>query len=120
MRRISILMTKREVFQLLKQISIYYDSFELEPEKVAQWYNVLKGETLQRLEENLRKHVAHSPFPPRISELVCKPENGSRAIPNGDDTKYIINVKEKHASKEVVERSLAKIREILGINREEA
>ena len=41
-------MTKREVFQLLKQISIYYDSFELEPEKVTEWYSVLKGETLQK------------------------------------------------------------------------
>ena len=110
-------MTKREVFQLLKQISIYYDSFEIEPEKVAKWYTVLKGESLQKLEENLRKHVEHSPYPPRVSELVCKSENGSRAIPNGEDTKYIIYVKDKPASKEVVERSLAKIREILGIKR---
>ena len=86
-------MTKREVFQLLKQISIYYDSFELQPEKVDEWYTVLKGESLQKLEENLRKHVAHSPYPPRVSELVCKPENGSRAIPNGEDTKYIIYLK---------------------------
>ena len=112
-------MTKREVFQLLKQISIYYDSFELEPEKVAKWYTVLKGESLQKLEENLRKHVEHSPYPPRVSELVCKSENGSRAIPNGEDTKYIIYVKDKPASKEVVERSLAQIREILGIKRGE-
>ena len=28
----------------------------------------------------MRKHVEHSPCPPRVSELVCKPENGSRAI----------------------------------------
>ena len=113
-------MTKREVFQLLKQISIYYESFELVQEKVDEWYSVLKSETLQKLEENLRNHVKHSPYPPRISELICKPENGSRAIPNGEDTKYIIYVKEKPASKEVVERSLAQIREILGIKREEA
>ena len=55
--------------------------------KWTEWYSVLKGETLQKLEENLRKHVEHSPYPPRVSELVCKPENGSRAIPNGEDTK---------------------------------
>ena len=87
--------------------------------KWTEWYCVLKGETLQRMEENLRKHVAHSPYPPRVSELVCKPENGSRAIPNGEDTKYIIYVKDKPASKEVVERSLAQIREILGIKKGE-
>ena len=85
-----------------------------------EWYCILKGETLQKLEENLRKHVAHSPYPPQVSELVCKPENGSRAIPNGEETKvHPIYVKEKPASKEVVERSLAQIREILGIKRGE-
>ena len=112
-------MTKREVFQLLKQISVYYDSFELEPEKVAEWYTVLKGEILQKLEENLRKHVEHSPFPPRVSELVCKPDNGSRVIPNGEETKILLTSGGKPASKEVVERSLAQIREILGIKRGE-
>lgn len=110
-------MTKREVFQLLKLISVYYDSFDFQQEKVDEWFALLKGEDFQRLEENLRKHVAYSPYPPRISELLCKPENGARAIPNGEDTKVILYVKEKPASKEVVERSLAQIREILGIQR---
>jgi hypothetical protein len=112
-------MTKREVFKLLKLVSIYYDSFDLQQEKVDEWCGVLKGETLHRLEENLRKHVAYSPYPPKVSELLCKPESGARAIPNGEDTKYIIYVKEKPASKEVVERSLAQIQEILGIQRGE-
>ena len=63
--------------------------------------------------------MEYSPYPPRVSELVCKPESGARAIPNGEDTKYILTSKEKPASKEVVERSLAQIREILGIKRGE-
>ena len=112
-------MTKREVFQLLKLISVYYDSFDFDQTRVDEWHAVLKVESYHRMEENLRKHVARSPYPPRISELICKAENSSRAIPNGDDTKYILYVKEKPASKEVVERSLAKIREILGIKRRE-
>ena len=110
-------MTKRELFQLLRLISIYYDSFELQQEKIDEWYYVLQEEALQRIEENLRKHVARSPYPPRVSELVCKPENGSRAIPNQEDTRFIIEIKERPASKEVVEQSLAQIREILGIQR---
>jgi hypothetical protein len=110
-------LTKRELFQLLRLISIYYDSFELQQEKVDEWYCVLQAEALQRIEENLRKHVARSPYPPRVSELVCKPENGSRAIPNQEDTRFIIEIKERPASKEVVEQSLAQIREILGIQR---
>ena len=112
-------MTKRELFQLLKLIAVYYDSFELQQEKVDEWYCILEGEPLQRIEENLRKHVAHSPYPPRVSELVCKPENGSRAIPNREDTKNILTSQDQPASKEVVERSLAEIRKILGIKKEE-
>ena len=112
-------MTKREVFQLLRQISIYYDLSEPEPEKVDEWYAVLKGETLHKLQENLRKHVEYSPYPPRVSDLVCKPEYVSRAIPNGEETKILLTSVGKPASKEVVERSLAQIREILGIKRGE-
>jgi len=82
MRRILTLMTKREVFKLLKLISIYYDSFDLQQEKVDEWCSILKGESYQKLEENLRKHVAYSPYPPKVSELLCKPESGARAIPN--------------------------------------
>jgi len=111
-------MTKREVFNLLKLISVYYDSFELKQEKVDEWYSVLRGESFQRLEENLRKHVAQSSYPPKVSELICKTEAGSRAIPDEDETRYILILKEKPASKEVVEQSLAKIREILGIQGE--
>ena len=110
-------MTKRELFQLLKLISVYYDSFELQQEKVDEWYCILQGETLQRIKENLRKHVERSPYPPRVSQLVCKPENGSRAIPNHEDTRFLMEMKEHPASKEVVEQSLAQIREILGIQR---
>ncbi|WP_428909791.1 hypothetical protein [Niallia sp. Krafla_26] len=112
-------MTKRELFQLLKLISVYYDSFELQQEKVDEWYHILQGESFQKVEETLKKHVAHSPYPPRVSELICKPENGARAIPNREDTRFIIQLNGCPASEEVVEQSLAKIREILGIQRGE-
>jgi len=112
-------MTKREVFQLLKLISVYYDSYEIHQEKVDEWFQVVKEYSYSRLEENLRKHVAHSPYAPRISDLIRKPENGSRAIPNYEETLNFLSKKEKHASDEVVRQSLAKIREILGIERGE-
>ncbi|WP_338470940.1 hypothetical protein R4Z10_19535 [Niallia sp. XMNu-256] len=113
------MISKREVFHLLRLISVYYDSFDLQQEKIDEWCRVLKDETLQVLEENLRKHVAYSPFPPKVSDLLCKPKNGSRAIPNDEDTKIILTSPYQPASKEVVERSLAQIREILGIKRGE-
>ena len=63
-------MTKRELFKLLKLISIYYDSFDLQQEKVDEWCCILKGESYQRMEENLRKHVAYSPYPPRFQSCL--------------------------------------------------
>jgi hypothetical protein len=110
-------MTKREVFHLLKLISVYYDPFDIHQEKVDEWYHVLKDDSFPRLEDNLRQHVANSPYPPRVSELIRKPENGSRAIPNLEETRVLLAVGERLASEEIVQQSLANIRELLGIER---
>jgi len=113
-------MTKREVFQLLKLISVYYESYEIYQEKVNQWFTILKEYEYHKLEKNLRRHVAHSPYAPKVSDLIRQPENGSRAIPNVEETRNFLYKKEVLASEEVVQRSLAKIREILGIQRGES
>jgi hypothetical protein len=112
-------MTKREVFQLLKLISVYYDPYEINQEKVDEWFTVLKHDSFSRLEKNLRKHVAGSPYAPRVSDLIRKPENSSRAIPNVEETIAFLYHQEKPASEEVVQQSLARMREILGIQRGE-
>ena len=44
-------MTKREVFQLLKLISVYYDPYEIHQEKVDEWFTVLKNDSFTRLRE---------------------------------------------------------------------
>lgn len=112
-------MTKREVFQLLKLISVYYDPYEIHQEKVDEWFTVLKNDSFSRLEKNLRRHVAGSPYAPRVSDLIRKPEVSSRAIPNVEETIAFLYQPRKRASDEVVNESLAKIREILGIQRGE-
>ena len=112
-------MTKREVFQLLKLISVYYDPYEIHQEKVDEWFTVLKNDSFTRLEKNLRKHVAGSPYAPRVSDLIRKPESSSRAIPNVEETIAFLYQQEKPASVEVVHESLARMREILGIRRGE-
>ena len=80
-------MTKREVFQLLKLISVYYDPYEIHQEKVDEWFAVLKHDSFTNLEKNLRKHVAGSPYAPRVSDLIRKPENQltSHSECGGDD-----------------------------------
>jgi len=108
-------MTKRDVFELLKLISVYYESYEINQEKVDQWFKMLKDYQYGLLERNLRRHVACSPYAPKVSDLIRHPENGSRAIPNVEETRSFLKQNQKPASEEVVQRSLAKIREILCI-----
>ncbi|WP_084786764.1 replicative helicase loader/inhibitor [Bacillus tuaregi] len=112
-------MTKREVFQLLKLISVYYEAYEINQEKVDQWFMMLQDYPYSRLEKNLRKHVAFSPYAPKVSDLIRTADNGSRAIPNVEETLAFLYKKQKPASPEVVQQSLTKIREILGIKRGE-
>ena len=108
-------MTKREVFQLLKLISVYYDPYEINQEKVNQWFTLLKDDSYSRLEKNLRQHVAHSPYAPRISDLIRT--NGEWCPGHTQTMKKLVPFynQTKPASEEVVQQSLAKIREILGI-----
>jgi hypothetical protein len=112
-------MTKREVFQLLKLISVYYDPYDIHQEKVDKWFAMLKSDSFSRLEKNLRKHVAGSPYAPRVSDLIRKPEISSRAIPNVEETIAFLGQPGKRASDEVVQDSLARMREVLGIERGE-
>lgn len=117
MKGILILMTKREVFQLLKLISHFYDSFIITQEKVDEWYQILKKYSFDKLENNVRNYVTSSSYAPRISDLIQKPESGYRAIPNAEETLQFLYQKEKSASEEVIQQSLAKIRAVLGIQR---
>ena len=112
-------MTKKEVFQLLSLIAVYYDSYEINQRKVDEWHVLLKHDSYHRLEKNLRSHAEISPYPPRISELIRKPEHGSRFIPDVEETLGFLYQPIQRASEEVVQQSLAEIRKILGIRRGE-
>ena len=112
-------MTKRETFHLMTLISMYYEQFELNQEKVNIWHQVLKEFSVDQLHKNLLDFVAECHYPPKISDLIRKPAAVSRVIPGCEDTTYILHMDYKPASREVVERELAKMREILGIRRGE-
>lgn len=110
-------MIKRETFTLMGLLAVYYEQFELNQEKVDSWHEVLKDYSAQQLQENMLAFVAESPYPPKVSDLIRKPAAISRVIPSSDDTAYILQMDYKPASEEVVERELARMREILGISR---
>jgi hypothetical protein len=112
-------MTKKEVFQILKLIKLYYDSFEVNQERVDEWYLMLKNQPFSTLQKHIREHAAHSAYPPKICELIRKPVLGSRDIPNVEETRVFLHRQEPRASEETVQKSLEQMREILGMKRSE-
>jgi hypothetical protein len=109
-------MIKQETFKLLKKIAAFYDQFVIDQEKVDLWHEVLKRYSFDEVQKNLFSYVAKSCNPPCLYDLVHKQE-GSRTIPNAEETKILLIRNYVPASEEVVQDNLAKMRAILGIKR---
>ncbi|MFC5465566.1 replicative helicase loader/inhibitor [Lederbergia graminis] len=111
-------MTKRETFTLLALIAVYYEQFEVNQEKIDTWHKALKQYSYEELEENLLAHVAASPYPPKVAQLIQKKQVDSRAIPSLEETSQLIQMETKPAQSSVIEMELEKMRSILDIRRE--
>ncbi len=111
-------MTKREVFVLLGMISVYYDQFEVDQNKIDLWYEALKGNSFVKMEENLMAFVAESVYPPRIANLVKKSYELVRTVPTMEETHAMFTSHWETANKETIQAELSKLREILGIRRD--
>lgn len=109
-------MIKRETFELLKQITVYYDKFVMNPEKVNLWHDRLKDYPFEAVQGKLNAYVKEFDYPPKVSDLIPK-QPQAMTIPNSDETKKMINERVLPASEEVVRRELANMRAILGIVR---
>ena len=109
-------MTKRETFELLKKIKVFYDQFIVNQEKLNLWHEVLKDFPLEEIQENLFVYVTGSSFPPKVADLILKSES-KQAVPSPNETKGIFTAGLGPASPEVVQRELTKMRDILGIMR---
>ncbi|WP_284035641.1 replicative helicase loader/inhibitor [Neobacillus sp. 114] len=107
-------MIKRETFALMKMISVFYEQFNFDQEKVNLWHDALKDLTFVDVEENLLKHVRQSPFPPKVSELYIK-SSVPGIVPNPDETKVILTRHYVPANSDVMQKELANIRKLLGI-----
>jgi hypothetical protein len=109
-------MTKRETFELLKKIAVFYDQFDVNPEKVDLWFQVLLSFSFEETQQKLFSYVREGHYPPKVVDLIPK-STAKPTIPSQDETKFIIKMRERPASEVVVQRELAKMREILGIKR---
>lgn len=109
-------MIKRETFELLKKIAVFYDQIVVNQEKVNLWHEVLKSYSFEEVQENLFAFVTESAYPPKLSELVPK-STMAMTIPNPEETKKIISTSIVPVRESVVQSELAKMRAILGIVR---
>lgn len=109
-------MIKRETFECLKKIAVFYEQFVVDQEKLNLWHEVLKAYSVEEVQENLFSYVAESAYPPKVSDLIQKLAN-TKTIPNPEETKKLICSKPIPAREEVIERELANMRAILGIVR---
>jgi len=112
------LKTKRETYTLLEQIYLYYEQFQINQQKIDSWHEALSEYSYERLHQNLLKYVKHSSFPPKICDLISSSDGQSRAIPNAEETYRLLMDRPCPASEEVVQVELAKMRKLLGIQRE--
>lgn len=111
-------MIKRETFELLKQIAVFYDQFVVDQPKVDLWHEALKGFSFEDVHENLISFVVESSFPPKLADLIKKTKS-TNTTPTQEETMKFIIRKPPLASEAVVQRHLAEMREILGIVRGE-
>lgn len=67
-------MTKEQVFEMLKEISVIWERFEVTQEKIDTWYRYLKDEKQELVSVNLFEYVMGNKFPPTIADLTKERE----------------------------------------------
>ncbi|WP_420490519.1 replicative helicase loader/inhibitor [Neobacillus drentensis] len=73
-------MIKRETFALLTRITVFYDQFEVNQEKVNLWHEVLREYPLTEIQGNLLTFVRNSSYPPKLAELIAC-DNRMKRVP---------------------------------------
>ena len=116
-RRTLIFVTKKELFQLLQILRCYYEQFEVNQEKFDAWYRVLRLEEFDTVKKNLENYVKHSLYVPKISDLVRTEGVRTYLVPSSEETKMSLSSEIQTASADVIQTELAKMRQILGIER---
>lgn len=110
-------MKKSETFTLLALIANYYEQFDINQKKVDTWHKALKSFNYEQLEKNLLVHVAESPYPPKIAQLVQRETATSRIIPSIEETSKLTHQRAKRAKEDMIQNELRKMRSILDLDK---
>jgi hypothetical protein len=113
------LKTKRETYALLEQIYLYYEQFQINQQKIDGWHEALKDFSYEQLQGNLLNYVKHSSFPPKICDLISTPDRIHARVPDVTETYKQLMNDQPPANEEVIQAELAKMRKLLGIQRED-
>lgn len=106
-------MTREEVKRIFGLITSVYPNFmpletEQAREKLEVWHDLINDQDFAFVEKRVKKHLQNEKFPPTISEIIeHKPKETNNFIDKLEE------MRKRAASPEVVQRSLAEIREIL-------
>lgn len=65
-------MKKTDLAKLFAMISTAYSNFELTPEKISLWDEMLREMSFEEGMRNLREHILTNRFPPTIADIVRK------------------------------------------------
>ncbi|MGF6950933.1 hypothetical protein QF028_003438 [Neobacillus sp. B4I6] len=76
------MMNKKEIYNLMELIEVYYEKFHFDQKKLDGWHMVLQKYSYEKVHKNLLEFVAQSPHPPKICDLLQSSSGGSRCIPN--------------------------------------
>ncbi|SFA86392.1 MULTISPECIES: replicative helicase loader/inhibitor [unclassified Bacillus (in: firmicutes)] len=111
-------MTKEETYRLLVKIQNIYNSFKVNQDVINAWHEILKKDSLEKVEKRLLDHIRMSKYPPSLMEFAA-PLQSFSTTPNVNETKRLIHKQPTTASKEVMDQALASMRVVLGISKEE-
>lgn len=84
-------MTRAEVVELFKAITLSYPAFrlpdELAKDQVLHWYEHLKDVPFEAAMENLREHIRTERFPPTISDIRRGYSEEKSTVPGAEETR---------------------------------
>ena len=94
-------MNESEVRKLFLIIENTYHGFSYDDMKVAIWLDLLRDVPFELAQRNLRKHIMTEKFPPTVAELSRKPEHDGPYIPGAEETRLMLEARDKEWSKAV-------------------
>jgi Loader and inhibitor of phage G40P len=116
-------MNKKDVLAIIKAITTFYPNFKMDDPQATlnAWHIVLQDYEVESIMANLAEYVKANRFAPTVADLLKVETPKDRAIPSIDETKAMLEKWEKDrenkADEETVQKALAEMRKILGINR---